>query len=222
MGSANQDPAEAAHLEVRRLGRISYADAHALQVQLLAQRANGELPDQLLLCEHDPLITIGRSPRSEKREELEATLDIPVLEVERGGEATWHGPGQLVAYPIRHLPEGRRDLHAYLRDLESVVIDTLADLGVEARREPGLTGVWVGAQKIASIGIAVRRWVAWHGVALNLDNETSSFGGFHPCGLDSSIMTRLADHMELMPTRAEVESHFERIFRSRFAYPKLP
>ncbi|MFT6040398.1 MAG: lipoyl(octanoyl) transferase [Gammaproteobacteria bacterium] len=215
---ADQDPAEPAHLNVRRLGRISYADAHALQTGLLAKRASGELPDQLLICEHEALITIGRSPRSEKRSELEAVLDIPVVEVERGGEATWHGPGQLVAYPIRLLPEGRRDLHAYLRDLESVVIDTLADFGVEARREPGLTGVWVGSQKIASSGIAVRRWVTWHGLALNLTNDIQAFGGFHPCGLDASVMTRLADMVETMPSRLAVEQSLEAHFRNRFGY----
>ena len=206
---SDRDPAEPAHLNVRQLGRISYAEAHALQTDLVAKRANGELPDQLLLCEHEPLVTIGRSPRSEKRAELEAVL---------GGEATWHGPGQLVAYPIRLLPEGRRDLHAYLRDLESVVIDTLGDFGVQGRREPGFTGVWVGAQKIASIGIAVRRWVTWHGLALNLDNDIQAFGGFHPCGLDASVMTRLIDCVEVMPSRLEVEASLEANFRRWFGY----
>ena len=215
---ADQDPVEPPQLNVRRLGRIPYTEAHALQIDLLSKRASGELPDQLLLCEHDALVTIGRSPRSENRAELEALLDIPVAEVERGGEATWHGPGQLVAYPIRMLPEGSRDLHAYLRDLESVVIDTLADFGVEGRREPGLTGVWVGERKIASIGIAVRRWVTWHGVALNLDNDVRAFGGFHPCGLDASVMTRLADCLEVMPDRGVVEERFEARFRFRFGY----
>ena len=215
---ADQDPVEPPHLNVRRLGRISYADAHALQADLLAKRAGGELPDQLLICEHEALVTIGRSPRSEKRAELESVLDIPVVEVERGGEATWHGPGQLVAYPIRLLPEGQRDLHAYLRDLESVVIATLGDFGVEGRREPGFTGVWVGASKIASIGIAVRRWVTWHGVALNLDNDVAAFGGFHPCGLDASVMTRLADCLPVMPDREQVEARFEAQFRHWFGY----
>jgi lipoate-protein ligase B len=124
-----------------------------------------------------------------------------VVEVERGGEATYHGPGQLVAYPILLLPEERRDLHRYLRDLEEVVIRMLAEVEVEGTRRQGLTGVWVGERKIASIGVAVRRWVTWHGFALNLATDLEAFRAFRPCGLDPDVMTRVADLVELPPTR---------------------
>ncbi|MDF1799114.1 MAG: lipoyl(octanoyl) transferase LipB [Planctomycetota bacterium] len=213
-------------LEVRDLGRLGYAEAHRLQQELVEERLSGGAPDRLLLVEHDPVVTVGRSPRSESRAELEALLaglDCPVVEVERGGEATWHGPGQLVAYPLQLLGEGRRDLHAYLRDLEQVVIRTLAAFGVEGRREPGLTGVWIGPQKVASIGVAVRRWVTWHGIALNLTNDLAGFRRFHPCGLDAGLMTRLADHVPAgTVARADALAAFEAAYRETFSYPPTP
>ena len=180
-------------LEVRRLGRTAYASAHALQESLVAQRIEGTLGDQLLLTEHDAVITVGRG--------ADATAAqigaVPVIEVERGGEATYHGPGQLVAYPIVRLEEGRHDLHRYLRDLEEVVIRVLAEFEVTGTRKSGLTGVWVGGRKICSLGVAVRRWVAWHGFALNLHTDLEAFKSFRPCGLDPDVMTRLADHAEI-------------------------
>src|SRR5690349_2818589 len=135
-------------LDVRRLGRTKYEDAYALQQDLVAQRVEGKIPDTLVLTEHEPVITLGRGS---KREDV-AGVELPVFEIERGGEATWHGPGQVVAYPILLLPEGRRDLHRYLRDLEEVVLRVLAEFQVEGRREPGKTGVWIGAKKVCSIG----------------------------------------------------------------------
>jgi len=217
-------------LEVRRLGRMEYTAAHALQQAQIAERlsipdALGDLsfaaPDRLLLVEHEPVVTVGRSPRSEKKAELEVSLrgtGCPVVEIERGGEATWHGPGQLVAYPILYLAEGHRDLHAYLRKLEEVVIQTLAKLGIEGHRESGKTGVWIGAKKVASIGIAVRRWVTWHGASLNLDNDLETFRRFHPCGFDPDVMTRIADHVPSgeVPTMTNLEDLFEAAFREVF------
>jgi len=120
-----------------------------------------------------------------------------VHEVERGGEATWHGPGQVVAYPILHLGEERRDLHRYLRDLEEVVIGVLAEFELEGVRDESATGVWLGQQKICSVGVGVRHWVTFHGLALNVHTDLSSFEGFQPCGLDSGVMTRLADHVDV-------------------------
>ena len=193
--------ADAPLLEVRRLGRVDYATAHALQEEVLAQRIAGGARDTLLLVEHDPVITVGRGTPPDQ---LPAG-EVPVFEVERGGEATYHGPGQVVAYPILALPEGRRELHRYLRDLEEVVIGVLAELEIEGRREPGLTGVWVGERKIASIGVAVRRWVTWHGLALNVHTDLDAFGGFSPCGLDPRVMTRMADHAEMPPGTTLVE-----------------
>lgn len=202
-------------LEVRRLGRTRYEEAHALQQELVAQRIAGEVGDLLLLTEHEPVITIGRgTPAEEQR--LLAAVGVPLVEVERGGEATYHGPGQLVAYPILMLPEGRRDLHRYLRDLEEVVIGVLVELQIEGTRRPGLTGVWIGTRKVCSIGVAVRRWVTWHGLALNLHIDLAPFRRFHPCGLSSDVMTKVAEHAELPPTNLLGEvllvKHFCRVF----------
>jgi lipoyl(octanoyl) transferase len=209
-------------LDVQHLGRVDYTAAHALQQTLIQQRLAdlSGVPDRLLLLEHDPVVTVGRSPRSEQRAELERSLagtDCPVVEVERGGEATWHGPGQLVAYPIVHLAPGRRDLHEYLRMLEGVVIDTLHTFGVAGQREPGKTGVWVaqaGAmRKVASIGIAVRQWVTWHGVSLNVTNRLDHFQRFHPCGFDHNVMTTLASCLASSPpTLEQVTLAFEAEF----------
>ncbi|MCL4160258.1 UNVERIFIED_CONTAM: hypothetical protein GTU68_037228, partial [Idotea baltica] len=126
-------------LDVRRLGRCDYAEAHRIQQEVLEQRIAGSTRDALLLCEHAPIITMGRRTPADQR----PASDVPTIEVERGGEATYHGPGQAVAYPIIALPEGRRDLHRYLRDLEEVVIGVLGEFEIEGRREEGLTGVWV-------------------------------------------------------------------------------
>ena len=122
-----------------------------------------------------------------------ADVPFPVVTIGRGGEATYHGPGQLVAYPILALPEGRRDLHRYLRDLEGAVIDAIGALGAEGRREEGKTGVWVGDRKICSIGVAVRRWVTWHGLALNVTTDLEAFQSFSPCGLSPEVMTNLGE-----------------------------
>jgi lipoate-protein ligase B len=182
-------------LEVMRLGRKPYDEIHQLQQELVAKRIAGEIPDTLVLVEHDPVVTRGRkSPDGDA-----AGVDVPVFEVERGGEATYHGPGQVVAYPILALPEGRRDLHAYLRDLEEVVIRVLAELEIEGRREDGKTGVWIGDRKVASIGVAVRRWVTWHGLALNVHTDLEAFRSFNPCGLNPEVMTRVADHASIPP-----------------------
>ena len=180
-------------LEVRRLSRTSYVQAHELQRELVEQRALGSISDQLLLTEHDPVITLGRgAPKMS-----ETLAGVPVIATERGGDATYHGPGQLVAYPIVRLDEGRRDLHRYLRDLEEVVIRMLAEVQVEGTRKSGLTGVWLGDKKICSLGVAVRRWVTWHGFALNLRTDLDAFRNFRPCGLDPDVMTRLCDHADL-------------------------
>lgn len=177
-------------VHVRRLGRTSYSDVHALQQELLTARLDGTAPDTLLLTEHERVVTLGRgSPRG-----AQGDTTLPVFEVERGGEATWHGPGQLVAYPILLLPETRRDLHRYLRDLEEVVIGVLADHGVRGARVEGRTGVWTSGRKLCSIGVAVRRWTTWHGLALNVTNDLADFHAFAPCGLDPNVMTRLVDH----------------------------
>lgn len=199
-------------LEVRRLGRTPYGECHELQHALVAERIDGTIGDVLVLTEHDPIVTLGRGTAAEAA----GGVDVPVVEVERGGEATYHGPGQLVAYPILALPESRRDLHRYLRDLEEVVIGVLDEFEVRGVRKEGLTGVWVGERKICSIGVAVRRWVTYHGLALNLHTDLDAFRSFQPCGLDPNVMTRLADHTELPPSNVLGEvllvKHFCRVF----------
>jgi lipoate-protein ligase B len=169
-------------------GVAPYAEIHALQERLVARMAEGGVPDILLTGEHPPVITLGhRTPPGGAYPK-----GIPVVEIERGGEATYHGPGQLVAYPLVHLTRAHRDLHRFQRDLEELGIQTLADFGIEAGRKEGLTGVWVGERKVQSLGIAVRRWVTWHGLALNVTTDLAPFRAFDPCGLKGSVMTSMA------------------------------
>jgi len=199
-------------LDVRRLGRTEYSEAYALQKELVEARIEERIGDVLILTEHDSVVTVGRGT------DLEAVRGVghPVHEIERGGEATYHGPGQLVAYAIRHLHEDQRDLHVYLRNLEEVVIGVLSEFELEGGRREGLTGVWIGERKIASIGVAVRRWVTYHGLALNLHTDLDAFQEFRPCGLDAKVMTRLCDHVDLPPTNLLGEvllvKHFCRVF----------
>ncbi len=181
------------HLEVRRLGVTDYAATLELQGSLVEERAKGEVGDVLILTEHEPVLTVGRGGTVE---DLSA-LELPVHEVTRGGEATWHGPGQVVAYPILQLGEERRDLHRYLRDLEEVAIGVLAEFHLEGVRREGATGVWLGDKKICSIGVGVRHWVTFHGLAFNVHTDLASFDGFKPCGLEPGVMTRLADHADV-------------------------
>lgn len=180
-------------LEVVDLGRRAYHDALALQRALRLHRLDGTLPhDLLLLVEHDPVYTLGRGTKATS---LPASLDAlraagaEVVEIERGGDVTWHGPGQLVGYPILHLSEHREDLHWYLRQLEQALIDAVGTLGVVAEREPGKTGIWSHRAKLASIGIHVKQWVTLHGFALNVDPDLGWFDRIVPCGLDGVTMT---------------------------------
>lgn len=182
---------------VRLDGRSPYAAVHRLQEALVARVADGA-EDVVLLLEHPPTITLGRKRDAERS--VIAPEGVPVIRVERGGDATWHAPGQLVVYPIVALPEGRRDLHAALRALEDAVIGLLAELGVDAGRDDRNTGVWAGGRKLCSIGIAVRAWVTWHGLALNVANDLSGFSRIRPCGFDADVMTRLADLADPCPT----------------------
>jgi len=173
------------------LGRLPYAEALALQEDLVARKlADPAEPDTLLLLEHDPVYTIGRTPdRSSLRED--AALPHPLVVTGRGGQATYHGPGQLIGYPILDLKPRGQDLHRYLRALEEMLIAVCARCGVAARRRAGLTGVWVGEKKIASIGIGVRRWVSMHGFALNVCGDLRGYDAITPCGIAGVEMTSL-------------------------------
>jgi lipoyl(octanoyl) transferase len=163
-----------------------------LQQDLVAARQAGTIPDTLVLVEHPDAITMGRSARPDN---ILDVGNVPVFAIERGGDVTYHGPGQLVAYPIFHLRESERDLHRYLRGLEEAVLRTLADFGIAGTRRPGQTGVWTAEEtaprKLASIGVAVRKWVTLHGLALNVSTDLARFGAIHPCGFNASVMTSM-------------------------------
>jgi lipoate-protein ligase B len=195
------------------LGATGYRDGLRLQADLVEARAAGRTGDWLLFPDHPPVLTVGRGgslPATAERSlrvspESLARLGIELVEVTRGGDITWHGPGQLVGYPICDLTARGRDLHRFLRDLEEALIRTLEPLGLTGERVAGRTGVWVGGAKIASIGIAVRRWVSYHGVALNVQPDLRAFDLIHPCGLSGIQMTSLAALLGLRaPGLAEV------------------
>ncbi len=185
-----------ARLSVVDLGRRPYAEVLELQRALCRQRMAGERhEDVLLLVEHEPVVTLGRGTRASSLPLTPAELErrgLEVAEVERGGDVTYHGPGQLVGYPVLDLREHREDLHWYLRQLEAGLIAALAALGVPAERAPGLTGVWTRGRKIASLGIHVKQWVTFHGFALNVSTDLSAFELIVPCGIDGVVMTSVA------------------------------
>jgi lipoyl(octanoyl) transferase len=176
----------------RWLGRVPYAEALAMQEELVAVkgRDRSRVADQILLLEHEPVYTIGRTPDQSSLGDPTA-LPHPLVKINRGGQATYHGPGQLVGYPVIDLRAYGQDLHKYLRALEEALISTLAEYQVSAQRRDGLTGVWVGAKKIASIGVGVRQWISMHGFALNVGRDLSGFESITPCGIAGVEMTSL-------------------------------
>jgi len=191
-------------LHVRWLGRINFPDALALQEDIvLKKRHDSSMEDQFLLLEHEPVYTIGRTPDQSslsrratagriRRGELGTThLPHPLFVINRGGQATYHGPGQLIGYPIINLRRCGQDLHKYLRWLEQLLIDVLAEYGVAGSRRESLTGVWVDDRKIASIGVGVRHWITMHGFALNVCGDLSAFNRIVPCGINNVAMTSM-------------------------------
>jgi lipoyl(octanoyl) transferase len=181
-------------LQVRRLGRIRYADGLELQARLVKERQAGHIPDTLLLLEHDPVFTLGRNARQENVLLPEAALrerGFDLFETGRGGDVTYHGPGQVVGYPILDLSPDRRDVHRYVRDLEEVMIRCCADDDIEARRIEGLSGAWVGDEKIGAIGVRISRWVTSHGFAFNVSTDLSPFDLIVPCGIRGRGVTSL-------------------------------
>ncbi|MDX2192263.1 MAG: lipoyl(octanoyl) transferase LipB [Gemmatimonadales bacterium] len=198
-------------LLVASLGRQPYAAVLELQRRLCRERVEGlRTEDLLLLVEHDPVVTLGRGFRATSLPDGGAALrarGVDVVEVERGGDVTWHGPGQLVGYPIVHLSEHREDLHWYLRTLERALIDALRTLGVRAEARPGLTGVWAAGGKVASIGVHVKRWVTLHGFALNVTTAPDAFDGMVPCGIDGVTMTSVARELGTADPRLWEAAH---------------
>jgi len=208
-------------VDVSRLGLIGYARALELQSDLVERRKRGEIPDRLLLLEHPDVITLGVRTRNDRTHVLEtdeglAAQGVELFETGRGGDVTYHGPGQLVGYPILDLNPHRRDVHRYVRDLEAVLIQAVASFGITAGRVPGLTGIWVdapdGQAKLAAIGVRISRWVTSHGFALNVNTDLSRFGLIVPCGITDrgvTSMERLLGHRLPMD---EVADAVERAF----------
>jgi len=208
------------------LGRIAYRDALDLQRRAVSARASNETGDRIYFCEHEPVLTLGRASHAESLRvstELLRARGVDVVPVERGGDITYHGPGQIVAYPIlalSDLPSGR-DLHRYLRDLEEVLIGTLGGYGIRAGRRPPYTGVWVGDRKVAAIGVAVRRWITFHGFALNVDPDLSHFDWIHPCGIRDLGVTSMRELLGGAPPRAGILARIRERFARTWDRPVL-
>ena len=183
------------------LGQLAYVEVLELQRSLARERISGAIPqDLLLLVEHPPVVTLGRSSKQKHlvaSPEFLQSKGVELFEVERGGDVTFHGPGQLVGYPIIDLKRHRQDLHWYLRKIEEALINSLADYGVPGERNTAYTGVWTHGKKIASIGVHARDWVTWHGFALNVTTDLSYFDLIIPCGIDGVVMTSLARELGL-------------------------
>jgi lipoyl(octanoyl) transferase len=194
-------------VQVRRLGVVAYAEALALQRALVEDRRARRIDDVLLVVEHAHVLTLGaRGDRSHilATPELLAAKDIQVYETGRGGDITYHGPGQIVGYPIIDLKPDRCDVHRYVRDLEETLIRAVGDVGVKATRRSGLTGVWVGREKLASIGVRIARWVTSHGFALNVNTNLEFFNLIVPCGIPDCAVTSLG-HLGCEADRSGVE-----------------
>jgi lipoyl(octanoyl) transferase len=202
-------------LRVRWLGRMDFRDALALQEEIvLKMRYDCSVEDQLLLLEHAPVYTIGRTPDQSSLLGA-AHLPHPLFVINRGGQATYHGPGQLVGYPIIDLRRCGRDLHKYLRWLEQLLIDLLAEHDIAASRRESLTGVWVGHRKIASIGVGVRHWIAMHGFALNVSGDLSPFNQIVPCGINNVAMTSMEKETGAAFSVARVATSIEKWARKQ-------
>lgn len=208
-------------LEIRRLGLVAYAEGLALQQRLVEDRKAGLIPDQLLLLQHPPVITVGVKARND-RTHLLATADtlaadgIELFETGRGGDITYHGPGQLVGYPILDLKPDRCDVHRYVRDLEEVMIRAAASFGVNATRVPGLTGAWVGDDKLAAIGVRIARWITSHGFAFNVGTDLHHFALIVPCGLVGKGVTSLNKVTGRLVSIDEVEAVMVQSFAAVF------
>jgi lipoate-protein ligase B len=196
-------------LFVENLGRRKYGEVLDLQREIAAERIAGTRPDTLLLVEHEPVITLGRSSKAAHLladDRLLAARGVELYDIERGGDVTFHGPGQLVGYPIIDLSQHKQDLHWYLRQLEQVLIDAIATFGLEGSRVEKYTGVWLGDRKIASIGVHARSWVTWHGFALNVSTDLSYFDLIVPCGIPQVRMTSIERELGSTVAMVEVEN----------------
>lgn len=206
-------------LEIVDWGRTGYAEALERQKELVRARFEGSVPNTLIFTEHEPVFTLGMRSGAEKHilwdEEKRAGAGINLHKSNRGGDITYHGPGQIVAYFILSL-EHHKDLHAYLRNLEEVVIRTLGHFSLEATRRDGLTGIWIGKRKICALGVAVKSWVTYHGLALNIDPDLSHFSGIVPCGITDGTVTSMAAEIGKNIESGAVKSRLAVEFRQVF------
>ena len=207
--------------EVRRLGVVPYAEAADLQRQLVEERRADRIPDQLLLLQHPPVITLGVKARNDRSHvllgpEALAERGVELFESGRGGDVTYHGPGQLVGYPILDLRPDRCDVHRYVRDIEEVLIRTAAHFGIRAERAAGLTGAWVGQEKLAAIGVRIARWITSHGFALNVSTDLSHFDFIVPCGISDRGVTSLERQLGRPVPMSDVEPALVTAFASIF------
>jgi lipoyl(octanoyl) transferase len=203
--------------DVRWLGRLNFADALELQEKIVAQkRCDPNAADTVLLLEHDPVYTIGRTP-DQSSLRGGSHLPHPFFQINRGGQATYHGPGQLMGYPVIDLRRCGQDLHKYLRWTESLLIEFLSDFGMEAQRRDGLTGVWIQQRKIASVGVGVRHWITMHGFALNVCGDLSPFDQITPCGISNVMMTSIEKETRTSISVAEAVPAFENLVARRIS-----
>jgi lipoyl(octanoyl) transferase len=203
--------------EWRWLGRMNFEEALAFQEELVAKkRENPDAIDELLLLEHEPVYTIGRTPDQSSLVDA-AHLPHPLFAINRGGQATYHGPGQLIGYPIIDLRRCGQDLHRYLRWLEGLLIQTLATYEISARTRPGLTGVWIDRRKIASIGVGVRHWITMHGFALNVCGDLAPFARIIPCGIQGVTMTSVEIEAGKSFSVVDVAAMFEKLAQRRIS-----
>jgi lipoate-protein ligase B len=207
---------------VYQLGRVAYRTAHHLQADLLARRIKGDIGDTLLLLEHPPTITVGKSGSADNILASPAELrgkGINLFFVDRGGDVTYHGPGQLVGYPILDLKDKGRDLHRYVHDLEEVLIGTLADFGIRSGRDRSHRGVWVEDREIAAIGLRVSKWVTWHGFALNINADLAPFSLINPCGFAdrgaTSMAALLGRELDAAAVTERLLARFAEVFQLR-------
>ncbi|MEE2876347.1 MAG: lipoyl(octanoyl) transferase LipB [Candidatus Neomarinimicrobiota bacterium] len=204
-------------LDVLQLGRRDYGSVWELQKELVEERHLAFIPDTLILLEHDPVYTLGKN--SDENHLLDSRDgEVPVYQIERGGDVTFHGPGQLVAYPILDLHQHRLSVSWYIHSLEEVLIKTLARFAIDGRRRDGLTGVWVGEEKIGALGVRLSRWISMHGVALNVNTDLRFYDGIIPCGIFEYDVTSMANLLGHEVEMGEVMSIFTAVFREKFAF----
>jgi lipoate-protein ligase B len=206
-------------LAVADLGVVDYGAALDLQTAMVAARLEDKIDDTLLLMEHPHVFTLGRG--ADDRFIVANPGAVPTYRVSRGGQVTYHGPGQLIGYPILKLEGRARDVTRYLRNLEDAMIDALRELGLDADRRDGLTGIWIGARKIASIGVGIRRWVTYHGFALNVSTDLSFFESIVPCGIEGCRMTSISELCDEQISTNEFSASMQRSFAQVFGYDTI-